>query len=222
MTITTGTTSTQAGAATTTPAVSSNGDISSMFTTLLVAQIQNQDPLNPTDSSQYVTQLAQLSQVQSLTALTTQGTANQTLLQAMQAQSLGLQVGSQVTANTSQVVLGTQAVTGDFTLANSSTATTLLLKNAAGAQQTIALGSQAAGDVPFSINPTSLGLAAGSYSISISTSSGETPAIEVQGTLNSVKISPSGGVLLDIAGIGQVASTAVTGFNGYSTTATTP
>jgi flagellar basal-body rod modification protein FlgD len=217
MTITTNTAAGTAATAATSATVAANGSISSMFTTLLVAQIQNQDPLNPTDSSQYVTQLAQLSQVQSLTALTTQGTANQTLLQAMQAQSLGLQVGSQVTASTSQVVLGTTAVNGDFTLANNSTATTLLLKNASGGQEKIALGSQSAGDVPFSINPTTLGLPAGTYSISISTSSGETPAVEVQGTLNSVKISPSGGVLLNVAGIGQVPSTSVTGFNGYTT-----
>ena len=219
MTITTNTAATTAaGTATTTPAVGANGDISSMFTTLLVAQIKNQDPLNPTDSSQYVTQLAQLSQVQSLTALTTQGATNQTLLQAMQAQSLGLQVGSQVTASTSQIVLAAQPVTGDFTLANNSTATTLVLKNASGQTQSIALGSQAAGDVPFSINPTTLGLAAGTYSMSVTTSSGETPAIEVQGTLTNVKISSSGGVLLDVTGVGQVPSTAVTGFNGYPTT----
>ena len=77
MTVTTNNaTSTQSAGTGASPTVSSNGDISSMFTTLLVAQIKNQDPLNPTDSSQYVTQLAQLSQVQSLATLTTQGSAN--------------------------------------------------------------------------------------------------------------------------------------------------
>jgi flagellar basal-body rod modification protein FlgD len=35
-----------------------------MFLQLLVAQLQNQDPLNPTDSSQFVTQLAQFQQLQ--------------------------------------------------------------------------------------------------------------------------------------------------------------
>lgn len=198
-------------------AVGTNGDISSMFTTLLVAQIKNQDPLNPTDSSQYVTQLAQLSQVQSLTTLTTQGSANATLLQTLQAQTLGLQVGSQVTASTDHVALAGAAVSGDFTLANSSTATSLVLQSASGRQQTIALGSQSAGSVAFRIDPAKLGLAPGTYSVNVATSSGETPAIEVQGTLNSVKISSSGSVLLDVAGIGQVPSTSITAFNGYTT-----
>ncbi len=34
------------------------------FLKLLVAQIQNQDPLNPSDSMQFVTQLAQFSQLE--------------------------------------------------------------------------------------------------------------------------------------------------------------
>src|SRR5215471_7404289 len=39
------------------------------FLQLLVAQIQNQDPLNPTDSIQFVTQLAQFSQVEQMLAV---------------------------------------------------------------------------------------------------------------------------------------------------------
>ena len=35
-----------------------------MFLQLLVAQIQNQDPLNPTDSTQFVSQLAQFSELE--------------------------------------------------------------------------------------------------------------------------------------------------------------
>ena len=35
-----------------------------MFQQLLVAQLQNQDPLNPTDSTQFVTQLAQFSELE--------------------------------------------------------------------------------------------------------------------------------------------------------------
>lgn len=35
-----------------------------MFMQLLVEQLKNQDPLNPTDSSQFVTQLAQFQQLE--------------------------------------------------------------------------------------------------------------------------------------------------------------
>jgi flagellar basal-body rod modification protein FlgD len=35
-----------------------------MFLQLLVAQLQNQDPMNPTDSTQFVSQLAQFSELE--------------------------------------------------------------------------------------------------------------------------------------------------------------
>jgi len=37
-----------------------------MFLQLLVAQLQNQDPLNPTDSTQFVSQLAQFSSLEQM------------------------------------------------------------------------------------------------------------------------------------------------------------
>ena len=38
----------------------------STFLTLLVSQLQNQDPLNPTDSNQFVSQLTSFSQLEQL------------------------------------------------------------------------------------------------------------------------------------------------------------
>ncbi len=40
-----------------------------MFLKLLVAQMKNQDPLNPTDSTQYTAQLAQFSSLEQLTGI---------------------------------------------------------------------------------------------------------------------------------------------------------
>jgi flagellar basal-body rod modification protein FlgD len=40
-----------------------------MFLQLLVAQIKNQDPLNPTDSVQFVSQLAQFSELEQVIAI---------------------------------------------------------------------------------------------------------------------------------------------------------
>ena len=39
------------------------------FLQLLVAQLQNQDPLNPTDSTQFVSQLAQFSELEQVIAI---------------------------------------------------------------------------------------------------------------------------------------------------------
>ena len=41
----------------------------STFLQLLVSQIKNQDPLNPTDSTQFLSQLTQLSQLEQITAI---------------------------------------------------------------------------------------------------------------------------------------------------------
>jgi len=40
-----------------------------MFLKLLVAQLQNQDPLNPTDSTQFVSQLAQFSELEQIMSI---------------------------------------------------------------------------------------------------------------------------------------------------------
>lgn len=50
------------------PNVSGNGTVptSNDFLTMMVAQIQNQNPLNPTDGTQYLTQLGMMSAVESL------------------------------------------------------------------------------------------------------------------------------------------------------------
>jgi flagellar hook assembly protein FlgD len=57
------------------PSPSSTGSIpgadKETFLKLLVTQIQNQDPLNPTDSTQFVTQLAQFSELEQMTNVNT-------------------------------------------------------------------------------------------------------------------------------------------------------
>lgn len=58
------TSTTQASAAATVDNVSENA-----FLQLLVAQIQHQDPTNPTDSTAFVTQLAQFSSLEQLVAI---------------------------------------------------------------------------------------------------------------------------------------------------------
>jgi flagellar basal-body rod modification protein FlgD len=213
-TTTTGTTSNSVTANTASEA-------SDMFTKLLVAQIQNQDPLSPTDPSQFVQQLTQLSQTESLQKLSTLTSANSSILQSMQVLSLGAQVGSQVMAETTSVrVEGTTAINGQITLDASSADTSLVLTAADGTTTTIKLGNQAPGAVPFTIDPAKLGLADGSYTMAVTTSTKETPAIDIEGRLNSVRLSATGGVVLNVANLGEIDPGAITAFNGKSASAT--
>ena len=63
-------------------------ETSLMFTKLLVAQVQNQDPLSPNDPAAFVSQLTQLSQTEALQKLSTLTSTNATVLQGMTAKDL--------------------------------------------------------------------------------------------------------------------------------------
>jgi flagellar basal-body rod modification protein FlgD len=52
-------------------AASASAPTEQMFLQLLVSQLQNQDPLNPTDSTQFVSQLAQFSELEQVMAIRT-------------------------------------------------------------------------------------------------------------------------------------------------------
>lgn len=191
---------------------------SDMFTKLLVAQIKNQDPLSPTDPSDFVNQLAQLSQTESLQNMSTLTSNNASVLQSLQVLALGAQVGSQVTASASSVKLASEPVKGVVTLASSAARTTLVLTGADGVKHNIELGTQAAGEVSFSIDPSAQGLSPGTYSMQVDTDTQASAAIAVTGRLNSVKLSSSGSVVLDVTNLGDITPEAVTGFNGPSAT----
>lgn len=195
-------------------ATSENKD---MFTKLLVAQIRNQDPLAPSDPSQFVNQLSQLSQTEALQNLAQTTSASASVLQSLQVLAMGAQVGSEVSVETGRVRLDGDKVSGNIQLGAASSVTNLVLTAVDGKQTRVSLPAHGAGSLPFSIDPVKLGLAPGNYSISAEASDGTKPAVEVTGRLDSVRMSATGGILLQVAGIGEVEPSAVTGFNGKAT-----
>ncbi|MCU6497237.1 flagellar basal body rod modification protein [Rugamonas sp. A1-17] len=195
---------------------------SDMFTKLLVAQIKNQDPLSPTDPAQFVQQLTQLSQTESLQNLSSLTSSNASVLQSMQVLALGAQVGSDVMAETGTLTTdGSTKIQGQTTLAATSSSTRVVLTGVDGTKHNVSLGVAAAGTVPFTIDPTALGLPAGTYTMTVETSTKENPPVDLQGRLNSVRLSSSGSVVLNIGNIGEVAPTAITAFNGKSSASAT-
>ena len=64
------------------------------FLTLLITQMQNQDPLEPTDSDQYITQMAQLTSCEQMSKLAEQFQVNAGLQLLSTASSL---IGKEVT-----------------------------------------------------------------------------------------------------------------------------
>lgn len=187
-----------------------------MFTKLLVAQIRNQNPLEPSDPGEFVNQLSQLSQMEALQKLAAQTVVNASMLESLQTLALGAQVGSEVTVRTNQLQLSDQPVHGSFHLENASAQVTLIVTAADGREQRIELGTQAPGAVRFSFDPAHFGLQPGKYGIRVETSSKESVAVDVTGRLNGVKLSQQG-VMLDVATVGEVSSVSITQFNGPKT-----
>ena len=204
------------GAATGANAVSTSADVSAnkdMFTKLLVAQIRNQDPLAPSDPSQFVNQLSQLSQTEALQSLSKSTSASASVLQSLQVLAMGGQVGSQVTVATDRVRVDGAALSGSITLPAAGNAN-LVLTGADGQNHAVALPFHTAGAQAFTIDPAALGLAPGSYAIAAQGADGTRLPVEIAGTVNSVRLSGSGSVVLQVAGVGDVDPSAITGFNG--------
>ena len=200
-------------AATQVTAQAATGANRDMFTKLLVAQIQNQDPLAPSDPTTFVNQLSQLSQTEALQNLSQTTTANASILQSMQTLAMGNQVGSEVTVATDTLKLDGSKVSGSIQLNGASSTTTLVLTGGDGQQHTVDLGAHGSGTQAFTIDPDALGLPPGSYRIQAVPSDGSSPRIEVAARLNSVRVA-NGAVTLQVANIGEVDPSSVTGFNG--------
>lgn len=192
-------------------AVSENKD---MFTKLLVAQIRNQDPLSPSDPSQFVNQLSQLSQTEALQKLAQTTSASASMLQSLQSLAMGAQVGNDVSVLTDRVRIGDAALSGAVQLDGASSLTHVVLTGIDGQQHRIALPPHGSGAQAFNIDPAALGLAPGNYGISAEASDGTKPSVEITGRLDSVRMAASGGIALQVGGIGDVDPAMITGFKG--------
>jgi flagellar basal-body rod modification protein FlgD len=184
------------------------------FLTLMLAQLQNQDPTSPVDSNEFLSQLASLSEVQGINQLNTSFASLSSSMvssQALQASSL---LGHQalVASSTASLATAGGAVTGAISVPQTSSSVVLNVTNSAGVLvQSINLGAQSAGLANFTWNgQTSSGSAApaGTYQLSAQVSgvSGGTAVTTlVSGTVDSVTMgSGTTGLTLNIAGLGSV------------------
>jgi flagellar basal-body rod modification protein FlgD len=184
------------------------------FITLMLAQLQNQDPTSPVDSNTFLTQLAQLSEVQGITSLNTNfSTLSNSLTsnQAMQASSL---LGHQVLVNSSTATLAAGAtVTGAVNVPQTTSQVTLSITDSSGnVVNQIDLGAQSAGLANFSWNGV-MGngspAPAGTYTLTAqyagAVSGGTAATTLVNGTVDSVSMGAgSAGMTLNVAGVGSV------------------
>ena len=190
-------------------------DTSTMFLTLLVAQMKNQDPLNPMDNSQVTSQMAQIQTVEGVTSLNTtmQGLSSQMVqMQALQAASL---VGKQVTVPGNQLTVASDMGTGGFQLASAATDVTVQVVSSSGqVLGTMDMGAQPAGVGSFSW-PASGYTANSGLTFKVSATNGPnavTSTALMQDTVNSVSTSGST-LMLDLQNSGNVPYTTVQALN---------
>ena len=202
-------TSTSAAASSKASDTSSQG-IQDRFLTLLVTQLQNQDPLNPMDNAQITTQLAQISTVDGISQLnkTVQGLlSSNTDSQTLQAASL---MGRNVLVAGSGMDLSQGQAKAGFELPGSADTVTVTIKDAAGnAVKTLNLGALKAGIQSFSwdgVMDNGSQAPDGRYSLAVTASQGESSVAATvlsAGVVSSVARSSSG-VSINLGNQGNV------------------
>ncbi len=151
-------------AAAATSSLGSPQDLAKTFLTLLVAQMNNQDPLNPVDNTQLTEEMAQINTVTGINNLNTTVTGLMSQLQQsamlQSAQLTGHSVmvaGSNLTlaSNTNSGNATRESAVGAYSLSSAAQNVTITITNSSGQTvKTLQLGPQSAGLQDFSWDGT--------------------------------------------------------------------
>lgn len=182
------------------------------FLELMTAQLQNQDPMKPMESGEFLTQIAQFSTVEGVGDLNEAfATLSQSLVsnQALQAANL---VGRSVLAPTGLAALGEGGtISGAVDLPAASNDVAVNVYDQSGQLvRRLELGSQAAGSASFQwdgLRDDGQFAPPGTYFVSGEASvDGRTEAVDtlLESRVRSVTLSNSGGLLLDLEGVGSL------------------
>ena len=119
------------------------------FMTLLVTQLQNQDPLNPMDNAQMTSQLAQLQTVTGVNKLNTTLESLKSSYQSSEAMQATSLIGHGVLVDGNKVTLASGKAVLGANLASDADDVKIVISDAKGNEvETIDLGAQKAGVVP--------------------------------------------------------------------------
>ncbi|MHB1057531.1 MAG: flagellar hook assembly protein FlgD [Rhodanobacter sp.] len=175
------------------------------FLSLLTQQMRNQDPTKPMDSSQMVSQLAQISQVSATQALQTSFDALSQSLQGNQLLQASSMVGRSVTVPSAAGQLQATGLDGAVNVPDGGKTVLVQITDADGnVLRTLNLGTPASGLVAFHWDgkgDDGTALATGTYGLKAQ--AGNTAvATYVSGKVNGVGMTGSDGAYLDVDGFG--------------------
>jgi flagellar basal-body rod modification protein FlgD len=187
------------------------------FLTLMTAQLQNQDPLSPTDSNQFLSQLSELSTVEGITQLNSSMTTLSNSMLSSQALTSASLVGQGVLAPASSAYYSSgTALTGAVQVPTGASGVVLSITNSGGTLVDQISIPASSGLQTFSWNGTSANGAvqpSGTYSVSAAAQVGgasQAATTLVNGTVTSVTLGAAGASpTLNTTQLGPVALSAV-------------
>lgn len=201
----------------TTAATQQKKDASSLdqddFMTLMLQQLKSQDPFKPTDNTEFISQMAQLTSVSGISEMNENLAGLTSSLYSAQLLDASSLIGKDVLVNSSTISLGNGGeAAGQVTLPVSTEALDVeILAPSGEVIAKLAMGPQAAGVTEFSWDGTDLDgdvLPPGNYSIRASYLNGSTvEALETQvrSPVKSISVSTSGGSpMVQLEGLGSV------------------
>lgn len=182
------------------------------FLELLITQLNNQDPLNPQESADFVAQLAQFSSLEGIQNLNTGVQDMATSFRSSQALQASALVGRSVLveSNSARSAPG-DGISGLYSLENSTGNVSVSIKNSAGVLvNRLELGPQAAGDNEFvwdGKNSAGEAQPSGVYQVEITAiEDGESVRVPVflAANVNSVTLGANNTMTLNVQGAGSV------------------
>ena len=164
----------------------------SAFLTLFTTQLKSQDPLNPMDNTAFVAQLAQFSQLEATTKMSTSMDGLVKSLSSSQISGAANMIGNKIGITDGKAIFdGTNPVTGTVSLPSDVDSVTLKVYSSTGTLvRTGQIGAQKQGDFPFTwdgLDDAGNTTASGTYRIEATTNKFGTTATAPVSTLATVR-----------------------------------
>ncbi len=182
------------------------------FLSLMIAQLENQNPLEPQDNGAFISQLAEFSALEEMQQINNSVTNFSTQFQSTQALQASAMVGRSVLVPGVEAPLPTEGkIEGVAELPQGTTSLVISVLNGSGELvRRVDMGQQFAGSVPFEwdgLNEQGDPMPADQYTIKAeSKTSAGTEQVDTlfSAQVTSVSIAQSGAVTLNLAGLGGV------------------
>lgn len=180
------------------------------FLQLMTAQVKAQDPLNPITNNEFFSQIAQFSTVSGINQLNSAFSTLSSQLSSSQSLQAANLIGHDVMVPGNQAQLTSNGMYGAVNVPASGDVTVQIKDSGGALVGTLDLGTQSAGNVPFSWNgkdSSGKALPAGTYTISAQVGSGsgaQAANTDVLAQVLSVSMNAGGALMLNLQGLGQI------------------